>query len=84
MLDYKTWDQTKRYLVYSKTVKDSLPITTTVLDRQPCLDPTKTSSRTSFYVTELDRKDQCKDDKGDFVYDPRYIEVGDRISEFKL
>ena len=84
MLDYKTWDQTKRYLVYSKHVKDSLPITTTVLDRKPCLDPRKTSSRTSFYVTELDRKDQCVDDRGDFVYDPRYIEVGDQVSEFKL
>ena len=84
VVDYKTWDESKRYLVYSKAVKDSLPITTTVLDRQPCLDPTKTSSRTSFYVTELDRKEQCVDDKGDFVYDPRYVEVGDQISEFNL
>ena len=33
VVDYKTWDESKRYLVYSKTVKDSLPITTTVLDR---------------------------------------------------
>ena len=33
VVDYKTSDESKRYLVYSKTVKDSLPITTTVLDR---------------------------------------------------
>ena len=50
-----------------------------MIDRAPCLDPTKTSSRSSFFVTELDRAEVCKDD-----YDLRYNLVGDEISEFEL
>ena len=62
VLEYRPYDSSKKYLAYSKTVKDNLPITSTRLERQPCLDPTKTSSRTSFFVTELDRKETCTND----------------------
>ena len=84
MLDYRVDDPTRRYLVYSKHIKDNLPLTTTVLDARPCINPTQTSSLSQFYPTELDRTEICEDDEGDFLFDPRYIYVGESISEFDL
>ena len=33
---------------------------------------------------ELDRAEVCKDERGDFQYDPRYQLVGESVSEFDL
>ena len=78
-------DENKMYLVYSKKLADSLPITTTVIDRKPCLDPTQVSTHASFYPTELDRGDFCQIGYHGLEYDPRYTEVvGESITEFEL
>ena len=55
-----------------------------MIDRQPCLNPSETSARSEFFVTELDRAETCTDERDEFVYDPRYSEVGNPISEFDL
>ena len=47
--------QEDRYLIYSKIATDTLPITTTSISDQPCLNPTQTSSPRNYYPTELDR-----------------------------
>ena len=80
VLDYQTESIKKRYLVYSKSIKDRLPITITAVDAHPCLNPAQTSSRSGFYPTELDRGDVCYDDE----FDLRYNLVGFSISEFDL
>ena len=81
ILDYDIKRQ--HYLVYSKNIKNNLPITTTAIDRMPCLNPKKTSSQTRFYPMEIERTDVCKE-HGTFSYDPRYHLVGDSISEFDI
>ena len=55
-----------------------------MIDREPCLKPSETSARSKFFVTELDRAEKCTDENDEFEYDPRYIEVGNPISEFDL
>ena len=84
MLDYRIDDPTRRYLVYSKNIKDNLPLTTTTLDTRPCINPTQTSSLSKFYPTEIERTEICLDDNGEFLYDPRFKPVGESITEFEL
>ena len=84
VLDFQEDDPLQRYLVYSKNQTNNLPLTTAMIDRQPCLTPSETSSRSKFFVTELDRAQTCTDESGEFVYDPRFSEVGNPISEFDL
>ena len=93
VIDYRIDDPTRRYLVYSKTIKDGLPITTTHFGFQPCmkhesalyvrLNFLKNEER-EFYPTELDREKVCKNETGVLLTDPRYQLVGESISEFDL
>ena len=82
ILDYRIDDPTRRYLVYSKTVKDRLPITKTHFGLQPCIDHEKISSDRTFYPTEIDRAKVCEDEKGNILLDQRYQLVGESISVF--
>ena len=84
VIDFQDWNTAQRYLVYSTNSTDNLPLTTTMIDREPCLKPSETSSRSKFFVTELDRAEKCIDENDEFDYDPRYMEVGNPISEFDL
>ena len=84
VLDFQEGDSAQRYLVYSKNSSNNLPLTTTMIDRKPCLKPSGTSARSKFFVTELDRTEKCTDENDEFEYDPRYMEVGSPISEFDL
>ena len=81
VVDYHEDEPDYRYVVYSKTMADSLPITTTAIDREPCLNPTQASTYGRFYPTELSRGDSCQDYRG-VVHDPRYVSFGETITEY--
>ena len=83
VLDYRINDPTRRYLIYSKTIQDRLPITTTTFDTQPCINPAQTSTESGFYPSERDRADTCIED-GMHYLDPRYIKVGESKSVSEL
>ena len=83
ILDYRIEDPERRYLVYSKTIQDKLPLTTTSFDTHPCVNPKETSSQAGFYPSELDRGEVCIL-AGGYKLDPRYSLVGESKSEFDL
>ena len=66
------------YLVYSKAIKDSLPITTTSIGPKPCIDPTLISSDTSFYPLEVDKTFKCYD------LDPHFTQLVEVGTEFEI
>ena len=86
MLKYKEdeYQNQTSYLVYSKTVKDNLPITKTIISARPCIDPSMTSSSSAFNPLEKDRGMKCMHTNGTYLYDPRFTLVGDSITEFDL
>ena len=86
VLKYKEDEAQKQisYLVYSKTVKDNLPITKTIIGARPCIDPSMTSSSSPFNPLEIDKGFKCMYTNGTYLYDPRYSLVGDSIIEFDL
>ena len=59
------------YLVYSKTMTDNLPITSTDISPAPCMNPAETT------VTD------CTTTNG-YVIDPRYSQADFSISEYDL
>ena len=89
VIDYRIkneigWNQdpNSRYLVYSKTAKDSLPITSTTVAIQPCMDPSQTFSKAGFYPSERGRGEVCNE--GNDSIDQQYNLVGDSISVYNL
>ena len=66
------------YLVYSKAIKDSLPITTTSIGSKPCKDPTLISSDPSFYPLEIGRTSKCYD------LDPHFTQLIEVGTEFDI
>lgn len=79
---YSETDPDMRYLVYSKTKTDNLPLTTTTVNSRPCLNPNKVElPREAYYPTELDRGEFCGANT-----DPRYVSNGgeDVISNIEL
>ena len=72
----------------SKTVGDSLPLTSFKLEKKPCLDPTKQSTDPSarFYPTELDRKnnDCVLIEQFNETYDTRYADAGTTVTEYDV
>ena len=76
--------QEDRYLIYSKIATDSLPITTTSISGQPCLNPTQSTSQGNYYPTELDRlPEDCSKYLGE-KYDSRFIDAGLQLSQYEL
>ena len=62
-----------RYLVYSKTTSDNLPLSTTTVNSKPCLDPSEIETHHSaYYPTELGNGKSCGSNT-----DPRYVSVGE-------
>jgi len=71
-----------RYLVYSKTKTDNLPLSTTAINAKPCLDPSQVEiPQRAYYPTELDTGEYCGQRR-----DPRYIAVGDKavVTRYQL
>lgn len=76
--------QEDRYLIYSKIATDSLPITTTSISSQPCLNPTQSSNQKNYYPTELDRlPEDCSEYLGE-KYDNRFTNTGLQLSQYEL
>ena len=84
MRDLYTGDLEKKYLVYSKTVSDNLPITTTFVGPRPCKDPGLTSSSAEFYYTENDARETCIDEYGQYLLDTNYKLISELGSKFEL
>ena len=71
-------DTQDMYLVYSKSIKDNLPITTTYVGSKPCKDPTLISSDTSFYPVEVGKTFKCYD------LDPHFTQVVEVGTEYDI
>ena len=78
VIDLYQNDSQAVYLVYSKTNKDSLPITTTFIGSKPCIDPTLISSDSSFYPLEIGKTFKC------YHLDPHFTKVVELGTEFDI
>ena len=71
--------------MYTKD-SDSLPVSSTRLEYEPCMNPTQTSMspQQTFYALENHGNGCEKDITNDLVNDPRYEKTGLELTEYEL